>query len=67
MPKGTVMKTWACLILALMVFTAGCAEGYYAKGPAYEAPWEKMEPMTFSNPETPAEQERRIWSEDAGR
>jgi hypothetical protein len=61
------MKTWACLILALMAFTAGCAEGYYAKGPAYETPGEKMAPLTFENPESPAFQEMRIWSEEAGR
>jgi hypothetical protein len=61
------MKTWACFILAFLVFTVGCAPGYYAKGPAYEAPVEKMEPLTFSNPESPAETEMRIWSEEAGR
>jgi hypothetical protein len=63
------MKTWACFILAFLVFTVGCAQGYYVKRPAYgeEAPAAKMEPMTFSNPETPAEQEMRIWSEEAGR
>jgi hypothetical protein len=62
------MKTWAWLILALLAFTWGCAEGYYAKGPAYEeAPGAKMETMTFTNPESPAEQEMRIWSEERGR
>lgn len=63
------MKTWACLILTLMAFTVGCAEGYYAKGPAYpeEAPAVKMEPMTYVNPESPAEQEMRIWGEERGR
>jgi hypothetical protein len=63
------MKTWACSILTFLVFTVGCAQGYYAKGPAYpeEAPAVKMDSMSFSNPETPAGQEMRIWSEEAGR
>jgi len=63
------MKTWACLILTLMAFTVGCAPGYYAKGPAYgeEAPAPKMSGMTYENPESPGEQEGRIWSEERGR
>jgi hypothetical protein len=63
------MKTWACSILTFLAFMAGCAPGYYEPRPAYPgvAATQEMTGMTFENPETSAQEEMRIWSEESGR
>jgi hypothetical protein len=57
------MKTWLWLLLAIVTFTGGCAQGYSDSRPAYQGPatmnW-------LQNPETEDEYQMRLWSEDAG-
>jgi hypothetical protein len=63
------MKTSLGLLLTILVLLAGCAPGYYAKGPAYQeaASAPAMTGMWFQNPETESQEETRIWHEEAGR
>ncbi|MFA5111265.1 MAG: hypothetical protein WC443_07675 [Desulfobaccales bacterium] len=61
------MKTWLWLILTGLTLMGGCASGYYATGPAYQAPTPSLSGMTFQNPETQSEEDMRIWREESGR
>ena len=57
------MKTWLCLILAMLASTMGCAPGYYESPPASEASVSEAPatPGWYRNPETEEEYHRRIW------
>ena len=60
------MKTWPCLIPAMLACTMGCAPGYYESPPAYEtsASEAPATPGWYRNPETDEEYHRRIWWEN---
>jgi hypothetical protein len=56
------------LMLTLSGIAVGCAPGYYASGPEYQAPpSQSMEGMSFNNPETPEEKTERILREGMDR
>ena len=55
------MKAWLCLVLAMLAFTTGCAQGYYESPPAYEAP---ATTNWYKNAETDEEYHQRIWWEN---
>lgn len=63
------MKTCFWFLLTLSLSLAGCAPGYYATGPAYQAPSssEGYRGMSFNNPETQEEKTMRILQEGMGR
>ena len=61
------METWLWLLLICLMLMGGCAPGYYATGPVDVTPTPSLSGMTVVNPESAYEQERRIWSEEAGR
>ena len=63
------MKTRFWLLVISLMFLAGCAPGYSAPKPATqeETPAFQGTGMMFQNPETGAEQQMRIWREEAGR
>jgi hypothetical protein len=67
MKERTNMKTWIGLALTVLTFLAGCAPGYYEKGPAYQASSPTYSGMTYTNPETTEQYERRIWWESIHR
>jgi hypothetical protein len=57
------------LLLALSSIMVGCAPGYHATGPAYQAapPSQRFEGMSFNNPGTPEEESARILREGMSR
>ena len=63
------MKTWLGLLLTILAFMVGCAPGYSAKTSAYseETPTYQDTGMWHQNPETDAERDNRIWSEESRR
>jgi hypothetical protein len=61
------MKTWFWLFLTIFTVMAGCAPGYYEKGPAYQPEAPALTGKWFQNPETGAEESMRIWREESGR
>jgi hypothetical protein len=61
------MKTGVWLRVTLLPLWGGCAPGYYASGPEYEPPAPVMSGMTYQNPETPEQEQLRIWRESMGR
>lgn len=58
------MKTWFWSVLVILTVTIGCAQGYYDSRPAYREAGATMN--WIQNPETEAEYQMRLWSEDAG-
>jgi hypothetical protein len=63
------MKTWAWfrLILAILIFQASCAPGYYQKPSPIPEESPHFVGPTFENPETPEEENLRIWHEEMDR
>lgn len=57
------MKAWIWLPWIILTFLIGCAPGYYQKGSDYEEPSPAFSGMTYTNPETTEEYQRRIWIE----
>jgi len=61
------VKPWFILLLAISMFMAGCAPGYYKKrpGPGEEAPGYYETKKWYQNPETEEERWMRIWRMDS--
>jgi hypothetical protein len=57
------MKTLVGLIVIILTSLVGCAPGYYETVPAYQEPSSTFSRMTYTNPETTEQYERRIWWE----
>jgi hypothetical protein len=57
------MKTWVWLHVAILTLLTGCAPGYYEQGTPYQEPSGSFSGMTYTNPETTEQYERRIWWE----
>ena len=58
------MKTWVWLLVAILMLTLGCAQGYYDRRPAYRDTGATMN--WYQNPESEEEYQMRMWSEEAG-
>ena len=67
MKKRTDMKTWIGLVLIVSTLLVGCAPGYYERGPAYQGSPPIFSGMTYTNPETTEQYQRRIWWESIHR
>jgi hypothetical protein len=61
------MKTWLGLVLIILTLPVGCAPGYYETGPVYQEPSPPFSRMTYQNPETTEQYQRRIWWESINR